>query len=260
MHLIQFALGWAVAPATRATVRLTARFRAAVLRNLIRKMTSGTTARWSDAPPDVRDAIAEMTGKDSEGEPLQGPRRHAEFLLWWDDGVPTRLLVWRGARPFDTSEQEAVLSAAAGELSWAAAGPDAEAWKIKLVPLDTAVSPPPGFDSVPAPVWESLTPYVPVRHYLRGGKTRDSETIERQIRRELAARGYALNTKLLSVEEIEPPSWVSVHVPRRETGKRPFIGDRRGHMLRLAFEAPIIGPLRLGHSSSFGLGLFAPFA
>jgi CRISPR-associated protein Csb2 len=259
-HLIQFALGWTVAPEQRATVRLTARFRAAVLRNLIRIKTKDAAVRWNDAPAGVRDEIAGMTGKDSQGEPLRGPRAHAEFLLWWDGGVPTRLLVWRGARAFDEDEQEAIMRAAVQELSWAAAGPDAEAWKIKLVPLDTAVAPPAGFDGVSAMVWHSLTPYVPARHHLRGGKVRAPETIENQVRRELAARGHTLHADCLSVEEIEPPRWVAVHVPRREIRGRSVIGGRRGYMLRLAFNIPIIGPLRLGHSSSFGLGLFAPCA
>lgn len=257
-HLVQFALGWAVAPEQRVTVRLTARFRATVLRNLIRMKTEGATVRWTDAPASVRDAIAGMTGKDSQAEPLRGPRAHAEFLLWWDGDVPTRLLVWRGARPFDVDEQNAILRAAAHELSWAPAGSDAETWKIKLIPLDTAVAPPPGFDGQQATTWRTLTPYVPPRHYLRGGKVRESETIENQIRRELAARGYTSDTGLLTVEEIGQPSWVAVHVPRRQLDQRPFIGDRRGYMLRLSLDVPIFGPLRLGHSSSFGLGLFVP--
>jgi CRISPR-associated protein Csb2 len=257
-HLVQFALGWAVAPEQRATVRLTARFRAAALRNLIRIKTKGATARWSDAPAGIRDEIVGMTGKNSHGEPLRGPRTHAEFLLWWHDGVPTRLLVWRGARPFDEDEREAMLRAASEELSWAAAGPGAEAWKIKLVPLDGAVPFPPGFDGKSATVWRTSTPYVPPRHHLRSGKVREPETIENQIRRELDARGHASNTELLSVEEVAPPMWVAVHVPRRQADQRPFIGDRRGYHLQLVFSRPIVGPVRLGHSSSFGLGLFSP--
>lgn len=259
-HLIQFALGWAVAPEQRATVRLTARFRAAVLRNLIFTKTKGATAKWSDAPVDVRDEVAGMTGKDSQGEPLRGPRAHAEFLLWWDGDVPIRLLVWRGARPFDKDEQESILRAAAQELSWAVAGLDAEAWTIKLVPLDAAVPPPTGFDGASVTAWRTLTPYVPARHNLRGGKVRESETIDNQIRREIATRGYASSTELLSVEEIAPPTWVAVHVPRRQADRRPFIGDRRGYLLQIVFSRPLAGPVRLGHSSSFGLGLFSPVA
>lgn len=168
--LSQFALGWAVAPERRATVRLTARFRTVVLSHLLRIKTKDAFRRWNDAPAEVRNAIAGMTGRDLIGEPLRGPRAHAEFLLWWDGDVPTRLLVWRDARPFDEDEQEAMLRAAAQELSWAAAGPDAEAWKVKLVPLDSAVAPPPGFDGVSAKIWQTLTAYVPPRHHLRRGK------------------------------------------------------------------------------------------
>jgi CRISPR-associated protein Csb2 len=238
---------------------LTARFRAAVLRNLIRLRTNGASGRWSDAPVDIREAIAEMTGKDSRGEALRGPRRHAEFLLWWDGDAPTRLLVWRGARAFDEDEQEAILRAAAQELSWAAAGPDAESWKIKLIPLDNAVAPPPGFNGIPAKVWHSLTPYVPPRHHLRGGNPRPAESIENQVRRELLLRGVIEATGV-TVEEIKHPSWVAVHVPRRDAAARPFIGDRRGYWLRLHLDRPATGPIRLGHSSSFGLGLFGPVA
>ncbi|QSR84162.1 type I-U CRISPR-associated protein Csb2 [Methylacidimicrobium sp. B4] len=259
-QLIQFALGWAVRPEARATVRLTDRFRAAVLRNLIRSRTNNTAKKWSETPVEIREAIAEMTGKDSRGEPLRGPRRHAEFLLWWEGGVPTRLLVWRGSRPFDEEEENAILEAAAQELSWAAIGPEADLWKIKLVPLDTAVPPPPGFDGAPRSIWETLTPYVPPRHNLRRGKVRESETIGNQIRRELAARGYLSDTELLSVEEIAPPTWVAVHLPRRHAGQRSFHGGRRGYWLRIAFKNPLVGPIRLGHSSSFGLGLFSPSA
>ena len=37
-----------------------------------------------------------------------------------------------------------------------------------------------------------------------------------------------------------------------------FLGDRRGQSIRLLFPTPVVGPIRLGHSSSFGLGLFRP--
>ena len=102
---------------------------------------------------------------------------HTEFLTWWQRGVPTRLLIWRDGRPFDADEQTAILRAAARELSWAAAGSDAGYWKIRLVPLDEAVPPPPGFDETLARTWESITPYVPSRHHLRGGKPRPSQSL-----------------------------------------------------------------------------------
>jgi hypothetical protein len=58
----------------------------------------------------------------------------------------------------------------------------------------------------------------------------------------------------VAVEELGDPDWVAVHLPRKERSKSAFIGDRRGYRLRLGFPSPVAGPIRLGHSSSFGLG------
>lgn len=251
---MQFALGWNVAPDPRALVRLTSRFRGAVLRKLLWVKTGDASATWTGVGRNVRDAVAEMFGKDASDEPLKG-YRHAEFLAWCDGGQPTRVLVWRGARAFDADEQQAILLAASRDVSWAAAGSDADEWKVRLVPLERAVPAPPGFDGRGSIVWESVTPYVPPRHHLRGGREREGESMAEQIQREIARRGF---TSDVEVEAVGGPAWVSVHVPRREASKRAFIGDRRGQKFRLRFAAPVTGPIRLGHSSSFGLGLFRP--
>ncbi len=255
-RLVQLALGWNVAPEPRAVVRLTARFRGVVLRGLLRIKTGDHTATWSRVDASVRETVADMFGKDALGKPLAG-HRHTEYLAWCEDGVPTRLLVWRDGRPFDEDEHTAILSAASRELSWAAAGTDADAWKVRLVPLDRAVPPPPGFDEAPARSWETVTPYVPPRHHLRGGKPRDRESLVAQIRREIALRGFE-RVDQVEVEQIGGAEWVAVHVPRGQGAKRAFLGDRRGYLIRLTFPEPVSGPLRLGHSSSFGLGLFRP--
>lgn len=254
-HLMQFALGWNVAPEFSAIVRLTSRFRGAVIRQLLRLRTGDSAATWARASRDVRDSIADIVGKDANNVPLKGPRRHAEFFAWCDDGQPTRLLVWRGARAFDSVEQDAILLAASRDLSWAAAGSDADEWKVRLVPLDGDVPAPPGFDTKASYVWESVTPYVPPRHHLRGGKERERESISEQIRRELHLRGLSAD---VDVELLGVPTWVPVHVPRRDSDKRASIGSRRGQAIRLRFASPVVGPIRLGHSSSFGLGLFRP--
>jgi CRISPR-associated protein Csb2 len=254
-HLMQFAFGWNVAPEPRAIVRLTSRFRGAVLSELLQLKTKGVSNTWTRVDREVRASVADMFGKDADGEPLQGLRRHTEFLVWCEEGRPTRLLVWRGPRAFDADEQEAILLAAARDVSWAAAGSDSDAWKVRLVPLDRAVPPPPGFGSQSSKVWESVTPYVPPRHHLRGGQERAAESVANQIRRELMLRGI---NESVTVEFVGSPRWVSVHVPKRASSRREFIGDRRGQMIRLIFLEPVTGPIRLGHSSSFGLGLFRP--
>lgn len=253
--LVQFAIGWNVMPDARALVRLTSRFRGAVVRELVRLKANDALATWESAGEDSRTAVADMIGKDASGNTLKG-HRHTEFFAWCNEGErPTRLVVWRGSRAFDMDEQKAILLAAQRDVSLAAAGSGGDEWKVRLLPLDTAVGAPDGFDEKSSCVWESVTPYVPPRHHLRGAKPREGESIADQVRRELRARGISDE---VAVELVDSSQWVSVHVPRREANKREFIGDRRGQKLRLRFAAPVAGPIRLGHSSSFGLGLFRP--
>jgi CRISPR-associated protein Csb2 len=253
-HLMQFALGWNVAPDPRAIVRLTSRFRGAVLRELLRLKTGDASAIWARVGREIREAVADMAGKDANDQPLKG-HRHTEFLAWCEGGQPTRLLVWRGSRAFDADEQEGILLAAARDVSWAAAGADADEWTVRLVSLGRDVPPPPGFDGTSSNAWESVTPYAPPRHYLRRGKERKGESIVEQIRRELQRRGIGASVE---IELVGPPKWVSVHLPRQKTNKRAFIGDRRAQMVRLQFAVPVAGPIRLGQSSTLGLGLFRP--
>ena len=255
-NLIQFAIGWNVAPELRVVVRLTSRFRDAVLRELLRIKTNGACWVWSRAPRTVREQVVLLIGKDADGRPLQG-HQHAEFLVWWEEGVATRLLVWRQAHPFDEEEDYAILAAAARELSWSSGGSDADAWKVSLLPLDPSAPPPPGFAGERAEVWESMTPYVPPRHYLRRGKVRDREALLAQVRRELALRNFP-GAYQVELQEIASPAWVAVHIPPNKRKHRAFLGDRRGYWLRLHFPQAVSGPLRLGHSSTFGLGWFRP--
>lgn len=255
-NLMQFAIGWNVQPELRGIVRLTAKFRGAVVKEMLVKLTGDPKISWSKASLSDRAAVAQMAGKDPHGNPLEG-HRHTEYLVWMEDGQPVRLLAWRSGRAFDQNEQEALLRAAGRQFSWAASGEGADVWKVRLVPLDWAVPRPPGFDGASATVWESATPYVPPRHHLRGGKLRPGESIENQIRKELSLRGFDESAGV-EVEGIGCPEWVAVHIPRRHRGERSFIGDRRGYWLRLRFPKPVEGPIRLGHSSSFGLGLFRP--
>ncbi|EIL98154.1 type I-U CRISPR-associated protein Cas5/Cas6 [Rhodanobacter thiooxydans] len=253
--LLQFAIGWNVQPDQRAIVRLTSRFRGATIRELLRLKSGDNEMTWSRASRELREAVTAMTGKTVDGNPLVGPRRHAEFFAWCEDRKPTRLLVWRGARSFDADEQDAILRAAMRDVSLASTVDGLDEWKVRLIALDQDVAVPPGFDSHPSTTWESVTPFVPARYHLRGGKEREGESVVNQIRRELLQRGIEQDVE---VDFFGPPQWVSVHVPRRQVKKRVLVGDRRGQMLQLRFSSPVHGPIRLGHSSTFGLGLFRP--
>lgn len=96
-HLMQFAIGWKVRSDPRAIVRLTSRFRGAVLCELLKLKTGDPSATWTRVGHTVRESIADMAGKNANDEPLKG-HRHTEFLAWCQDRRPTRLLVWRGSR------------------------------------------------------------------------------------------------------------------------------------------------------------------
>lgn len=258
-NLIQFAIGCAVPPDPGALVRITSRFRSRVLTAFARHRTGNRKVTWSTVPAWVRVDAALLSGKDSKGVPLEGPHRHARFLGWIEDGAITRLLVWR-PRNFLFSEYErfAILRAAERELSWTAASPEAaEDWKVRLVPLDRAVQPPPGLDETSARVWESLTPYVPPRHHLRKGKPRSNETIAAQVQRELKLQGV-LDSGNAAIRVIGGPVWVAVHIPARKRDQRAFVGNRPGYRVRIELSEPVSGPILLGHSSHFGLGLFTP--
>lgn len=104
-------------------------------------------------------------------------------------------------------------------------------------------------------VWESVTPFVPVRHpkRVRGVHV---DTIADQLR--LGCE------QLLGVRPIEvsafgdPAHWFSFR-RRRTTGS-----GRRGPDLafgaRLVFDRPVRGPIALGFGAHFGLGLFSAVA
>lgn len=259
-NFIQFAIGWAVPPHPDALIRMTSRFRSRILTAFVRLRTGDRKATWLTAPAWVRVEGALLSGKDSEGFRLDGPHRHARFLGWIEDGAVTRLLVWRPFNcVFSDYERLAILRAAERELSWTAADPKAAGgdWKVRLVPLDRAVQPPPGLDGTRARVWESLTPYVPPRHHLRKGKLRSNETITAQVQRELTLQGV-LDSGNSAIRVIGGPVWVAVHIPASKRDQRAFVGNRPGYRVRIEFSQPMSGPILLGHSSHFGLGLFAP--
>ena len=251
-NFVQFAILWDVVPESNATSRLTAHYKAEVVRELLLAHSKGTVRSWRQADSRLRAKVELMIGKDSSGLPLEG-HRHTEFFVWWNDRRPTRLLVRRGEAAFDQTEIMAMYRAACKSFSWSAT-PSIWDWQVKLIPLDLSTKPPASFDQRLELMWESVTPYVPTRHHIRRGLVRERESIPNQIRRELLRRG--INSDV-TITGMGSPEWVAV--PNTGSAhRRQFLGNRRGYRLRLAFSEPIMGPLRLGSASSLGLGLFRP--
>ena len=250
-RLVQFAIGARVSPPPTATVVMTQRFRGRVIRRFL-------NGRWQRASATQRENARLLTGKEADGSPLQDHRHpHVRFGILFDQETDqaARLLVWR-EQPFTDEEQRAILNAAEQELplSFAKAGAR-DPWTVRLVPLDSQVPPPAGFGDQAHGRWKTVTPYVPPRHvYDRKGRTKPGESPEEQLCLELARQGYDTTGVTIRVDD-QSAEWTRVHRPRRYRDD-PTNAERRGYRALLTFDRPVRGPISLGHSSHFGLGLF----
>jgi CRISPR-associated protein Csb2 len=125
-----------------------------------------------------------------------------------------------------------------------------------------------------ATVWRSVTPFIPIRHYKKRGRKRDTcppeDFPETVLREEAARRGLP---DPLRVEAL-PECSMWDHGNRREvlsSRRLRWIQFRRQRVLGngkkgshsgcgfiVTFPESITGPLALGYGCHFGLGLFAP--
>jgi len=248
-NLIQFAIGSSVTPRYKDTARITERFRARVLGSFTKLLTGNAGTKWADAPSEVREKAFLLCGRRPDGTTAKG-HQHASFFLCGEPSAPSRLCVWR-SEPFTSEEHRAILDAASWPLPL---NYDNDSWTITLVPLDKLVPPPPGLDEKPSLVWKTLTPYVPPRHvHDRKGHVKADCAVEAQVASELAERAK-LDPTAIAVED---SGWVKVH--RKMTkGRGQTNSDKRGYHITLTFKEPVAGPISLGSSSHFGLGLFLP--
>lgn len=250
VSLLQCALGGRVFPPRDSWIRITERFRGAVLDAFARVLTRRSDAKFRTLSIEQRDAYSLLTGKDRHGKAIEG---HAHPFLWLlpdKQGNPTRLVCYRRA-PFDALEQEAFLAASERALSWQFGNPD---WLLRLVPLQPE-TPLPVEINARSRCWKAVTPYVPSRHVLaRNGKPKPGESVTEQVLADLANAGLPP----AQVELFEKSrQWVKVHRPKRLKGE-PTNDIKLGYQIRLTFGEPVCGPVALGHSCHFGLGLFVP--
>ncbi|MGC2221453.1 MAG: type I-U CRISPR-associated protein Csb2, partial [Methylocella sp.] len=149
-------------------------------------------------------------------------------------------------------EQTAILAAADAPLPL---GFKSDDWTLTLIPLDSLVPPPPALSGALHGSWETLTPFVPPRHvFNRQGKAKAENSVDAQVRTELENRGF--NSENVEIR-VEDAGWVKVHQAKGEKGGLSNM-DKRGYNIKLTFASPMSGPLFLGASSHFGLGVFVP--
>lgn len=253
LKLMQFAIGSRVSPPAKSIVVLTQRFRGRV----IHKFLKGS---WQDASMEQREAARLLTGKEADGTPLQDDRHpHTRFGILFDEktGKAARLIVWRN-QPFTEEEQRAILNAADRELpiSFDKARRK-DPWAVRLVALNPQTPPPRGFDTQAYRRWKTATPYVPPRHvFNRQGRVKPGESPEEQLQKELARQGIDTSGLTIEIDDREP-IWTQVHKPRRNRNE-PTNTEKRGYHASLIFETSVRGPIAIGYSSHFGLGLFVP--
>jgi CRISPR-associated protein Csb2 len=248
--LLQFAIGGRVFPPPDSWIRITERFRGATLDALARLLTGSGNARFRTLPSEQRDSYSLMTGKREDAKLVT---EHVHVYLWiMPDraGKPSRLVCYRHT-PFDALEQEAFLLASEKPLSWQFGNPD---WRLRLVPVPHE-TPLPLEVGARSCSWETVTPYVPSRHVLgRNGKPKPGYSVAQQVLNDLGNAGFpSAQVEVVGTER----QWLKVHRPKRLKGD-PTNDLKLGYRIRLEFPDPVRGPIALGHSSHFGLGLFAP--
>jgi CRISPR-associated protein Csb2 len=250
VQLVQFAVGGRVFPTIASWTRLTERFRGIALRQIAKQVTENSKARFADLAPELQAEFSLMTGKAADGSPLGG-HQHARFLLLPDlSGNPTRLICYR-KEPFNEFEYRALQAASEELIAWEFGNPD---WQLRLVQLPTE-TPFPYKLFAESVVWKTLTPYIPSRHVLgRSGKPKAGLSIEQQISNDLTNAN--LPAAVVTVEDGKP-NWVKVHTPKTKRVQQTN-EMKRGYHVVLTFNEPVHGPISIGNSSHFGLGLFIP--
>jgi CRISPR-associated protein Csb2 len=260
----RFAIDGPVLPLVEDTLPLAEQARRALMSNyqfLRRRAKYGPTFP-ADA---VRFNAPVFSGKGEDHRPLRDSHRHAFYLPTDEDGDGRldhiTLFAQQGFGQDDAVEIQAIdrmrrLRFQEGELSLLLVG---------LTAVD-GLSAPRLFG--PASVWESATPYLTTRHLKRRGRkrdprewfeTREGQTafVERVLWEDLQRRGLG-DAAIASLGSIGPRRLLPLQF-RLSRFKRGDNGSQRPRgAFRLTFPSPVSGPIALGHSCHFGLGLFLP--
>lgn len=223
--------------------------------NCLRKIhDGGLESALSSLPDGEQQELSLIAGKDGEGKPLTN-HPHAYFLVWPDEnGYPCRLIVWRRAS-FSEQEIAALHGAAERPIMWQ----EKDSLTAYLVPLPLEMPLPRRF-LAESGSWESMTRFVPPvgRHRFRsGGRLRRGESPEESARRLVLASGLPAPVSVSTVPD-QHVTWMRLHETRasRRTQEPGAPLRRPGYRLRLEFERPVSGPILIGDSCHFGLGLF----
>jgi CRISPR-associated protein Csb2 len=218
----------------------------------------------TDPPNAERFASVVFSGKDERGVPLHDEHAHAFYLPTDDDGDGRldHVTVYASPGGFTRDEVRAIDS-----LRWLKCA-DLDL-SLLLVGLGQVAD----FRHTPilgnSTVWTSATPFIVTRHAKRRGQKRDppsffeapdgrAEFVMQVLREELARRGLLQDeTEIEPLDHVgERPSLrpLQFRLERHKTGDDG--ASRPRGLFRIRFPQLVSGPVALGHSCHFGLGLF----
>jgi CRISPR-associated protein Csb2 len=264
MHVIRHALDSTVLPLVTETLPVA---------EAARRYLMGIHGRLTQQNG-VRGRSSVLSGRDEQGKRLSG-HRHAYYLPSDEDGDGRidHLTVYAAAG-FGADERRAF--DALTRLSLGRDTDERHPVRVLLLGMGAAGEYRPG-PLRPSMEWVSATPYIATRYAKTRGRERidlrspeaRAAFLEDDIRAQLAAVRPDLAAEEAARVTVEP-LWDDNHVfsiagrwrPiqfKRYRRKRGDDGGRRlAGAFRLTFDRPVSGPIALGWSSHFGMGLFVP--
>jgi CRISPR-associated protein Csb2 len=197
-----------------------------------------------------------LLGRDENGGPLRLGHRHAHLIpLDLDgDGHLEHILIW-SPMLLDGKAQKAIRAVrrtftkgGTGPLRLALAGSGSLSDLMRLTePYGARLRSLLG----PSSTWRSLTPLVPVRYL----KQRGHNTLEGQVRSEIAARGLPRPLRISVLDQRDEGLLTHRHFARnKRLGPRPPVDC--GFAIEIQFNEQVSGPIALGYACHFGLGVF----
>jgi len=203
-----------------------------------------------------------LSGKDADGQSLR-EHRHAYYLPTAKGSDPRWITHVTAAAADGFGTDEVAALNALRRLQVADEQPDL---RVQLVSLG-------GWQDFRAPlldescVWLSATPFVVSRYPKLRGRKRDRPedyVSPREFVRHVLQQELERHTDLPPIALIEEEEFLVVpglrarHFQRFRKKQGDDGGRRPAGVFRITFTAPVRGPLSLGHSCHFGLGLFLP--
>ncbi|KAB2937867.1 MAG: type I-U CRISPR-associated protein Cas5/Cas6 [Phycisphaerae bacterium] len=224
----------------------------------------GRIAEWND----VRGRSPVFSGKGEHGDPLSG-HGHAFYLPTDEDGDGRLDHLTVFARSgFDDDERRALDRLR--QLNTGRKGEARHPLRLLLLGMGTLAEYTPG-PLRASRVWVSATPYIATRHAKTRGKDRidiscqqaRAEFLSADLREQIRAVCSDLAAKDVEVEPLFDGSafriaerWRPIEFRRSRSKPGDDGGRRMAGAFRLTFALALHGPIVLGWSSHFGMGLF----